>query len=220
MLIVFEQHIDPELHQMIIALYHAIKKSQIVGLRSITPAYSSITLVFDNNLLSFKYLKRELISIWTKLDVDHELPSRTFIIPVCYDIEFGLDLDKVADRTGLTIEQITTLHAESGYRVYMLGFLPGFLYLGGLPAELEIARKQTPRLSVPKGSVAIGGQQTGIYPSDSPGGWQIIGRTPISLFEPKTDFLIQPGDFIQFQPISKHAFHQSTHQLQEVKNEN
>lgn len=129
-------------------------------------------------------------------------------IPVCYDPVLGWDLEIVARHNNIPQDKISTLHKALPYRVFFTGFLPGFLYLGGLPDQLATPRKETPRLQIPKGAVAIAGSQTGIYPTESPGGWQIIGQTPINLFNKKQSppSLFCPGDFIQFEEISKKQF--------------
>lgn len=130
------------------------------------------------------------------------------IIPVCYDESFGEDLGLISTELGLSIEEIIEIHSSGTYTVYSLGFLPGFPYLGGLSKKLHVSRKAEPRISIPKGSVGIGGQQTGIYPQESPGGWQLIGRTPIDLFDAKSDppCLIEPGDIILFERITLDEF--------------
>jgi inhibitor of KinA len=129
-------------------------------------------------------------------------------IPVCYDDKFAPDLDQVCYHTGLTAEQVIDLHSGAAYRVNCLGFTPGFPYLSGLPAELNTPRRPVPRKGVPAGSVGIGGNQTGIYPSTSPGGWNIIGRTPMRLFTPQKNppALLCAGDVVRFRPITRREF--------------
>jgi inhibitor of KinA len=129
-------------------------------------------------------------------------------IPVCYGGAFGPDLEDVARHNGLTPEEVVRIHSGTEYFTYMLGFLPGFPYLGGMSERIATPRKQTPRLRVPAGSVGIAGSQTGIYPLESPGGWQLIGRTPLALFRPEDDppVLVKPGDRVRFHPISEREF--------------
>lgn len=131
-------------------------------------------------------------------------PLRTVEIPVCYGGEAGPDLEKVAQLHGLSPDEVVRRHAEAGYRVYMVGFVPGFAYLGGLAPELATPRRATPRERVPAGSVGIGGSQTGVYPQDSPGGWWLIGRTPLELFDPGREpaALLSLGDAVRFVPLS------------------
>jgi len=158
------------------------------------------TILFKNDLI--KFIKKIY-----KEDYSDELANRkTWNIPVCYD--FGLDLETVLNEKKLNREDFISLHSAPYYTVYGIGFLPGFLYLGGLSDQLAIPRKEIPRISVFKGAVAIGGNQTGIYPQDSPGGWHIIGKTPISLFDSHKEdpTFIKPGDKIKFYSVSKSRF--------------
>ena len=133
--------------------------------------------------------------------------GRELEIPVCYDIELAADLTAVALSTGLSINEIIRLHSRQPYRVYLIGFLPGFPYLGRLPVELQLPRKQIPT-NVAAGSVAIAGLQTGIYPVQSPGGWHVIGRTPLRIFDSSLEVpcLLEAGDLVQFTPISQHEY--------------
>ena len=136
--------------------------------------------------------------------------SRRIEIPVCYDEELGPDLNDVARHSHLTVGEVVQRHSSTEYLVYFLGFSPGFPYMGNMPKELATPRMGTPRRLVPAGSVAIGGHQTGIYPVASPGGWRIIGRTPIKLFRPEEPepTLLQMGDLVRFKAIDKNEFHQ------------
>jgi inhibitor of KinA len=135
-------------------------------------------------------------------------PASAIEVPVCYDAKFALDLDEVTNHVGVSAEQVIELHSSVTYRVSCLGFTPGFPYLSGLPAELNMPRRPVPRKRVPAGSVAIGGNQTGIYPTPSPGGWNVIGRTPMRLFTPAKNppALLCPGDTVRFRPISLAEF--------------
>jgi len=137
------------------------------------------------------------------------LSGKLWEIPVCYEPEFGTDLNSLAEEKKLSQSQFIQAHSAPSYRIHFFGFLPGFFYLHGLAERLHAPRKAVPKLHVPKGSVAIGGAQTGIYPGDSPGGWHIIGRTPLSLFSPKTEPPVwaKVGDQIRFYPISAAQFH-------------
>lgn len=134
-------------------------------------------------------------------------PPRLIEIPVCYDAKFAPDIDDVAKHNGITAEEVVRLHSGALYRVRCVGFTPGFPYLSGLPAALVTPRRATPRTNVPAGSVAIGGTQTGIYPTNSPGGWHVIGRTPLQLFSPNAQppALLQPGDQVRFRAIRRAA---------------
>ena len=133
------------------------------------------------------------------------IKTKTYTLPVCYDSVYGIDMDLLAEQKSLDVQTIIQLHSSTTYLVYFIGFQPGFLYLGGLNPLLFSARKKTPRLKIPSGSVGIGGKQTGIYPFESPGGWNIIGNCPVPLFqaEQKPPIQIEAGDRIVFQPISQ-----------------
>lgn len=146
----------------------------------IKSAYSSILITYDSAINNFYDEVLTLKSIYSENYFLNKEPSRLWKIPVCYDTEFGLDLEEISKKNNIEIPSIIKLHTSTNYLVYFLGFLPGFLYLGGLDKQLHFPRKSTPRLKVNKGSVAIGGSQTGIYPNESPGGWNIIGNTPLN----------------------------------------
>jgi inhibitor of KinA len=134
--------------------------------------------------------------------------ERNIVIPVCYGGEFGPDLKEVAQYHGLTEEEVIHIHSHGEYKVYMIGFVPGFAYLGGLSPKIATPRRTTPRTMIPTGSVGIAGGQTGIYPLATPGGWQIIGRTPLSLFRPnhRQPSLLRAGDIVRFQPITEKEY--------------
>jgi inhibitor of KinA len=136
------------------------------------------------------------------------LPARVIQIPVCYDPEFAFDLDHVAEHAQISSREVVDLHSAAEYRVNCIGFVPGFPFLSGLPKKLATPRRATPRKEIPAGSVAIGGAQTGIYPMRSPGGWNVIGRTPLRLFNPENDppALLRVGDRVQFHSITREEF--------------
>ncbi len=146
------------------------------------------------------------------LDVEHLGAPRRVEIPVCYGGELGPDLDDVARTHGLAPEEVIRLHADADYLVYMIGFMPGFAYLGGLPERIATPRRKTPRTAVPAGTVGIGGRQTGVYPLVSPGGWNLIGRTPVKIFDIKRDepTLLSTGDRVRFRPISRSEFDEAS----------
>ncbi len=173
-------------------------------------AYNSLTVIYHNEIIDFPTEKQSLTSLY-QLDSPQQAENNfLWKIPVCYDTEFGIDLEEMSSTLNLSTREIIDLHSQAIYTVYFIGFLPGFLYLGGLNEQLETRRKSTPRLQVNKGSVAIGGSQTGIYPNDSAGGWNIIGKTPLSFFDPDNapPCFAKAGDKIQFVPISHQEFKQ------------
>ena len=168
-------------------------------------AYNSLTLILRNDTIDFETFKTQL-EIWYASDKNLSLEERfLWRIPVCYESEFSIDLEEVSQILNKTPKELISIHAAHAYTVYGIGFLPGFMYLGGLPQELEIPRRATPRAKVLKGAVGLAGKQTGIYPQESPGGWNIIGNCPVPVFDPKNEnpCWVKVGDRVQFYPISK-----------------
>ncbi|MGY5351050.1 5-oxoprolinase subunit PxpB [Wenyingzhuangia sp. IMCC45533] len=207
LLIKFKQEISLKIHLQVKSYYQHLKKMNLRGVTDFIPAYNSLTVCFDSNETNYQQLKhfilQEKITILTT-----DAQTRNIVkVPVCYDASFGLDLEFVSQKTGLSIQQIISKHTSETYLVYMLGFAPGFMYLGGLNPNLHISRKETPRLKVTAGSVGLADQQTGIYPLETPGGWQIIGRTPLNLFSRDKPSLVEMGDYVQFVPIDKATFY-------------
>lgn len=171
------------------------------------PSYHVVTVFFNSAIDG--PLIRKIQAKWQQTLMETKKhPKRLITIPVCYEEPFALDLTRVAQHTGLSKESVIQLHCAPTYTVYVMGFLPGFPYLGGLTLELFTPRLETPRKVVEAGSVGIGGQQTGVYPLASPGGWNLIGKTPVSLFDvtKETPFLLQAGDQLKFERISLRAF--------------
>ena len=171
---------------------------------NVTTAYNSLLINDLTNSINYKDLIPELKSLYElKKDIKTE-NTLLWKIPVCYDLEFGLDLNDMAKNKNMSIENIIDIHSKSQYIVYFIGFLPGFLYLGGLDEKLHYPRKDKPRMRIERGAVAIGGEQTGIYPMESPGGWNIIGNSPINLFNTDNEIpcFAKAGDSIQFYSIT------------------
>jgi inhibitor of KinA len=166
--------------------------------------YNSLAVKFQADLENYDVSKQALQALYHTSHQKGWLASYVWELPVCYDPKFGIDLHEMAKQLNLTVNEIIELHSRATYTVYFIGFLPGFLYLGGLDERLHLPRKATPRLRVAKGAVAIGGYQTGIYPMQSAGGWHIIGNTPISLFDIQKEppCFAKAGDKIQFHPVS------------------
>ena len=172
----------------------------------VVPGMNNLTLMFDPLEADLDALAEHLLAAWNAPSTARA-PGREVQIPVQYGGEFGPDLQAVADHTGLTAREVVQRHADGEYVVFFLGFQPGFAYMGGLEAALHAPRRASPRLEVPAGSVGIGGEQTGIYPATSPGGWQLIGRTELPLFDParRPPTLLQPGDRVRFTIAGMHA---------------
>ena len=202
LLIVLGQEIDFTVNQRVHALAGLIQASSIIGLLETVPAYATLLVHYDPLILSFTQLQKYLR---TKIDFVEEIAHqkrRRVEVPVRYGGEYGVDLKSAAARLQLSIADLIRLHSETIYTVYMMGFTPGFPYLGKLADALVLPRLETPRTHVPAGTVAIAGSQTGIYSIDSPGGWHLIGWTPLQLFTPESEspFLFAPGDEVRFIP--------------------
>lgn len=185
-----------------------LEQEPIAGVRNLHPAYCSILVNFDPLKWTHDKLERELRHDLSRLG-NVQLPqSRQVEIPVCYGGEFGPDLEDVAAAHGITAERVVELHSSATYLVYFLGFVPGFAYLGELPQELLTPRLPAPRKKVPAGSVGIAGNQTGVYPFETPGGWRLLGRTPLAMFRTDRDglSLLAIGDRVRFVPVSRERF--------------
>lgn len=206
--VVFENVVSEKISNQVLSIAKLVERQHINGLVDIIPAYREVTFVFDPLVIDIASFKHFLEKQLNKMDgeiVDKK--GRHYDIPVLYNDEVGLDLLEVAKYHGLSLEEVIHLHTAQAYRIYMLGFLPGFAYLGGLDAKLHTPRKNTPRLRIPAGSIAIGGEQTGYYPVDSPGGWQIIGQTPLVMFDSnRPEIKLHAGDRMKFYAIDKLEF--------------
>jgi inhibitor of KinA len=207
-IIQFGSQISLDIHRMVNACAARLEKEPFPGMVEIVPAFTTVTVYYDPLQLSFREVCSALEPIVTDLDDIKTNTPRIVEIPVCYGGEFGPDLLFVAEHNGLTAEEVIQIHSSGEYLVYMIGFAPGFPYLGGMSERIGAPRRQVPRLSIPAGTVGIAGMQTGVYPIETPGGWQMIGRTPVPLFRPthSTPSLLQSGDIVHFHPISQKEF--------------
>lgn len=191
-----------------------LEAAVIPGVVELAPAYATVGVFFDPALTGFDAVKTaiERVLEGTEPVKPRAGTARTIEVPVCYEDEFAPDLREVAWHTGLSPQDVVRRHSAAMYRVNCVGFTPGFPYLSGLPTELATPRRASPRKEIPAGAVGIGGTQTGIYPSKSPGGWNIIGRTPLSLFEVTREppSLLQAGDRVRFRRISREEFARSS----------
>jgi KipI family sensor histidine kinase inhibitor len=195
-------------HRVIRSLHHALQREGIEGIREFVPCYSELKIDFDPAVIQAAELQDRVVALSVKLDAVELPPSRLVEVPVCYEGAYAPDLAQVASHAGLAEHEVIQRHSAQTCLVYMLGFSPGFAYLGGLDPKLATPRLDTPRVSVPAGAVGIAGNQTGIYPLQSPGGWNLIGRTPLKLFDPGAEkpFLFEPGDEVRFVPVSGKEF--------------
>ena len=209
----FSTSISEEINLIVMQLHVSLETNPFDGFIESVPAYSSLTVYFKEDV-SIAKVEATLLERYNQCIAApstnnvNSIQSTKHIIPVCYDSEFGLDLDKVATTCNLSIQEVIAIHTSIDFRVYMIGFVPGFAYMGTVPPALETKRKNNPRLAVPEGSVAIAGLQTGIYPATIPGGWNILGKTPVKMFD-KTKApcsFLHAGDIVQFKSITKKEF--------------
>jgi inhibitor of KinA len=208
LLLEFGDEISPEVNERVRRMALAIHGGVIEGIVETVPTYRSLLIIYNPLILSIGDLKIRLERMEEGLQhIPFPEPKLTRI-PVAYGGSYGPDLDYVARYHQISSAEVIHLHCSKPYLIYMVGFMPGFPYMGELPEALVTPRLKTPRLSVPAGSVAIAQKQTGIYPMESPGGWHIIGRTPVKLFAPEKEppTLLRMGDFVQFYPIRENEF--------------
>ncbi|TVX86829.1 5-oxoprolinase subunit PxpB [Paenibacillus agilis] len=220
--------IERNTHEQIRAFCLQLERADISGIIELIPSYTTVTVVYDpmelrdpatgaccyhrdGQLTSspFELLKGIIEGMHNSLDPKVETITANIVdIPVCYGGEFGPDLQEVAEHTGLSSQEVIKLHCGQSYLVYMVGFAPGFPYLGGMSERLSVPRRSSPRTAITPGSVGIGGSQTGVYPLATPGGWQLIGRTPRKLFRPHhaEPSLLKMGDIVRFYPIEPEQF--------------
>lgn len=208
LLVSFEQRIAQSVGAAVAALNTRVAAAAILGVVETVPAFASLLIFYDPLVTEYDAVADAVQKLAQAPGSDTAaVEGRLVEIPVCYGGAFGPDLPFVAEHAGLTETEVSRLHAGRDYPIYMLGFLPGFPYLGGLDERLFTPRLPTPRTTIPAGSVGIGGEQTGIYPIASPGGWQLIGRTPLKLFDPSSGRLpYAAGDRIRFCPITQDEF--------------
>lgn len=213
-LINFEQKINIAINGQISFLNKKITEKFSEWIQFCIPAYCSLTVGFDWEKVTYEEAVLKIQTLISNLKNDFESPvlekkeTRILNIPICYDAKFALDLKTLSQQKQLSPKEIINYHSSKTYHIFMLGFLPGFPYLGILPNEIACQRKANPHPKVPARSVGMAGLQTGIYPSDAPGGWQIIGKTPVDIFSPQNEnpFLFQVGDQVNFYKISYSAF--------------
>ncbi len=214
-LINFGNAIDETINKRVLALFELLKQSAIKGVRDIVPAYCSLVIHYDplikkvtNNITAFEFYSQQINHL---LNSENQLTiksSRSVKVPVCYSTKYALDITNIATERKIPVDEIIQLHCAGKYRVYMIGFLPGFAYMGEVDERIAMPRLSQPRLRIEAGSVGIADKQTGIYPVASPGGWQIIGKTPLSIFNKDAEdpIFFQPGDEVQFYSITEDEF--------------
>ncbi|WP_159886435.1 5-oxoprolinase subunit PxpB [Paenibacillus puerhi] len=221
----FGSSIELHTHRRVMAVSDHWSRHRFPGMIEVVPAFASVTVHYEpaavwtwsrhepgqgGGSTIFEAVCGRLGKLLQQLSAEEEAPSRTVEVPVYYGGEAGPDLEFVARHNGLGMEEVIELHSSAVYTVYMIGFAPGFPYLGGMTERIAAPRRASPRPSVPAGSVGIAGAQTGIYPFETPGGWQLIGRTPLRLFLPDQDppSYLLAGDRLRFRPVSLEAYHE------------
>lgn len=221
MVVQFAESMNPAIHLRILTFTDLIATNPFPGFIECVPSYTGVAIFYKptevlanvpTSLLSPSDLVRQQLEEYIVASADHSssFKQETIDIPVCYDLTLGPDLHEVAEHNQLTIDEVIHIHSQGEYQVYMLGFSPGFPFMGGMDETIATPRKKQPRLTIPAGSVGIAGKQTGIYPMKTPGGWQLIGQTPIKLFDLHRNepSLLKPGHIIRFNPISLEEFNE------------
>jgi inhibitor of KinA len=214
----FGNCIDEAVNDYVIARFNQLLEHPLQGMIEAVPAYSSLTVYYDIIALKKKIPLHQTVYEWMRQELEKRLQQpvqqdqvneRLMPIPVCYDEEFGWDIKQLATAKNISVEEVIQIHIAKTYKVYMLGFMPGFAYMGELDEKIAMPRKPQP-VNIVAGSVGIAGRQTGIYPLASPGGWQIIGRTPLILFDTAREepTLLRAGDTVQFYSITKKDFYE------------
>lgn len=200
----FGNAIDEKINAHLMGFIKEINSRKIKGIEELVPSFRSVLVHYNPGILNYAQICKLLNEVLSKPFDDVEHKKRIVEVPVCYENGLGPDIEYVAQHAGISVEDVIKIHSENPYLIYMLGFQPGFPYLGGLDERIHTPRLETPRLKLEAGSVGIGGAQTGLYPMESPGGWQIIGLTPVRCYNPdsQTPIPYEAGDYIKFVPIS------------------
>jgi KipI family sensor histidine kinase inhibitor len=204
----FKNEISEEVNNRVAMLKASIENSGAIGMLECIPTYRSLTVRYNPCEISFEELGKRINEFMEKAGSSAEGVAKVYLVPVCYGGEFGPDLANVSSINAMEDEEVIKIHVSVDYRIYMMGFTPGFPYLGGLNESIATPRLKQPRTKIYAGSVGIAGKQTGIYPIDSPGGWQIIGRTPLRLFDinRKDPILLEAGNYIRFKAIDHEEY--------------
>lgn len=226
LIVEFGNKIDPSIYENVQRLTHLLEETKPTWLIEYIPAYTTVTIFYDvlslqnDDRSPFHCVQKEIERLLQTERKTKSAETRLVEIPVCYGGEFGPDLSYVASYNDLTEDEVISIHSSGEYIVYMLGFAPGFPYIGGMSPKIATPRKESPRLAIPARSVGIAGGQTGIYPIETPGGWQLIGKTPLPLFnrDKRPPTLLQAGDRIRFVPITYEQFRHMEEQQNDYGN--
>jgi inhibitor of KinA len=201
--------INDEVHKRIRRISLLLEQQAPEWMVEFIPAFTTVSVFYNPLQADYQTVEAHLRELLLKAPIETEAASRTIEIPVCYGGKFGPDLEFVAAHNRLTTQEVVRIHSSGTYSVYMIGFAPGFPFIGGMSEKIAAPRRDSPRLIIPERSVGIAGMQTGVYPIETPGGWQLIGRTPIRLFRPEKNVpsLLRAGDQIIFREITESAYH-------------
>lgn len=204
----FGDTIEKEINASIAAVVENLKKEKIDGVLDILPTYRSILINYDPIKISYEEIVENLKKLSNANNIKESNEVRLVEIPTLYGKEYGPDIEFVAENANLSVDEVIKIHSGTDYLVYMMGFMPGFTYLGGLDERIATPRLKSPRLKIEAGSVGIAANQTGMYPLESPGGWQLIGRTPLKLYDDTKEppVFIQAGDYIRYIPIDEKKY--------------
>lgn len=207
-LVEFGMKISEDINKKVRTFCTYLDEKPFYGMVEYVPAFTSVSVIYNpldmKSESPYEVVKAILDNIISKLDFSSADEEHIVKIPVCYGGEFGQDIEEVAEINNITVDEVIKIHSEGKYLVYMIGFAPGFPYLGGMSEKIAAPRRESPRTTIPAGSVGIAGMQTGVYPIETPGGWQLIGKTPLKLFDLKRNSksLLKAGDIVKFYPIS------------------
>lgn len=219
MVVEFGNAIDEKINDKVHALANLLEKKNIEGVIETLPTFRSLMVVYDYTIITFEELRTKIQNLELE-DGESGIRARKIIeIPCCYGARFGVDLSDMEKITGIDRDEIIKIHSGTDYKIYMLGFLPGFVYLGGLDKRINAPRLKTPRLKISPGAVGIGGSQTGVYPLASPGGWRLIGGTPLDFYNPERSepVLCRAGEYIRFKPVNIDEYYDIRHLV--IKNQ-
>lgn len=199
----FGNEISDDINLKVYRMRDWIGRQRIKGIKEMLPTFRSLLIYYSPKEIGYKELAHKLKKFKSDGSGERDMKKRALIVPCCYESKYGEDLEGMALETGLSTEEIVKLHTEPFYKIYMMGFLPGFVYLGGLNKKICVPRLQTPRVKIPARSVGIGGSQTGVYPIESPGGWRLIGSTPLDFYDPEQEdpVLCRSGEYIKFEAV-------------------